>query len=416
MADHAHAGRLLLAGVLACLVGCSTVPPPGTPPARSGTPTSATSPPPATGTPPETATGTPPAPATAPDVELHVLSGDWAQTSGPVVATDGDEVVWPSIASYSDATGPLVPDLVSFRPASGEDPHLLYRGPDRDSLIWDVAVRNGRYAFLEMNTRLLGEEGWRLWALADPNGPAVLLDERDGPQDGRPAAAFTLTDDSVIWTVVHDRQGVRTFELREASFDGSHNRARLSTPIAKRQFFYPTVDPTASTLAYATVEHTKDGDRFRLWTLDLTRADAEPVAVPGVEDGTQPVINGTTMAWRTIDDNVANWGKELVVAAADGHDAQLTPQQQLTSLTRLSIGRRFIAFETIVGSDLALYDTDSHGLITIEHHALPDTITLQRGWTVLAGDLLVFRRVDGADSDHPAPPQIVWARLPGPGT
>lgn len=95
----------------------------------------------------------------------------------------------------------------------------------------------------------------------------------------------------------------------------------------------------------------------------------------------------------------------------------------VSSETRLSMGRRFIAFDVLSppdpvlsSSNLVLYDTEAGTLSVVERHPRPDLWTMQRGWTVVAGDLLVFRRVylaDDANASRPA--EICWAILPGPG-
>jgi hypothetical protein len=276
-----------------------------------------------------------------------------------------------------------------------------------------VAVRNGHYAFLEMNQRLLGDDGWRLWALSEPNGKAVLLDRRDGPHgDQRPPPRFALTDDGVIWTAVHDRAGVLIYELRSARLDGSGARALLTSPVATKQFWFPSTDPAGSRVVYATVEPDGVAFRFRTWSLDLTGPGAKPVRLGESDAATQPVTNGTTLAWRVVDGNVANWGKGLVIAGADGGGAHNVPA---SSLMNLSVGRRFLTYDTLDGSDLVLYDTETDRLVDVERHAPPDTIAMQRGWTLVAGDILVFRRVSRSEGGTPVPAVVCWAILPAPG-
>jgi hypothetical protein len=415
--DRGHAPRGVLLGVLACLLSCSSATPSPTLTAgsASGTfilppPTSpaATTPVPAPSAAASPSASTPPALA----LELHKLLREWSMPTGPTVASDGVEIAWPVVTARSEEAGPVVPDIAVFRPAAGAPPTIVYKHPDRDSLIWALAVRNSHYAFLEMNARLLGESGWRLWALAGAGRQAVLLDTRDGPDDGRPAAAFALTDAGVVWTAVHDRDGVPTFELRTAGFDGSSERVLLATAVGKRQYWYPSVAADGTTLSYSTVERASGGDRFGLWTLDLSRPDSQPVPIPGVEDGTEPVLTDRTLAWRTVDDNVANWGRGLVVAANGGAPAVIAPGE-LSGIAHLSMGNRFVAFETISHQAVQLYDTVEQHLVTVEQHTAPDTVGIQPGWTLVAGDLLVFRRVDYADdADAAGPPEVIWSILP----
>jgi hypothetical protein len=417
--DRRHACRAILLASVAGLLSCSSATPSLSP--RGG---SASVPP--TGSPSSTAFPTVPTPsgstsataspsspvASVLTLDLHRLPKKWAIATGPTVASDGIEIAWPAVAGRTEDGGPVVPDIVSFRPASGAEPAVVYRHPDRDSLIWALAVRQGHYAFLEMNTRLLGDSGWRLWALEGAGRKGVLLDAQDGPDDGRPAAAFGLSDSGVVWTAVHDCDGVPTFELRTAAFDGSGERVLLATPVAERQYWYPSIDASGTTLAYATVEQAGGADRFGLWTLDLAQPDARPVAVAGVEDATEPVLNGHVIAWRTVDDNVVNWGRGLMVVADAGAPQAIAPGE-LTALGHLTLGDRFVGFETISHQAVQLYDTVEHRLVTVEKHEVPDTVGIQPGWTLVAGDLLVFRRSDYADdADLAQQPEVVWAMLP----
>jgi hypothetical protein len=421
------ARRLLLLGVLASLAGCAT-PAPSAPIATPSISVGRPSPTPALATPaPSTTTsagmpGESSPPAASPTASgsaaggdlgltIHTLPEAWAVKTGPAVASDGSEIVWSAIASFDNTGQPLVPDIVSFTPSRDAEPRIIYRHPDRDSMIWDVAVRGGRYAFLEMNQRLLGESGWRLWALPGPNRKAVLLDRSDGPKGAQgPSPWIALTEDGVIWTAVHDRRGVPTYELRSARFDSSDSRALLASPVAKAQYWFPSTDPAGTHVVYATVEPDGSAFRFRTWSLDLTDRAAKPVRLGDSDEATEPVTNGTTLAWRVVDGNVANWGNGLVVAGVDGGGAHMVPA---SNLMKLSLGRRFLTYGTLNGTDLVVYDTQADRLVAVERHAPPDTLGMQRGWTLVAGDLLVFRRV--SRSDTPVPAVVCWALLPAPG-
>ena len=343
---------------------------------------------------------------------IHTIPEAWAKKTGPAVASDGTEIVWSEIASFDSQGQPFFPDLVSFVPGKDAEPRIIYRHPDRDSRIWTVAVRHGHYAFLEFNDRLLGD-GWRLWALSGPDRTAVLLDQSGDPANA-PAPSIALTDEGVIWNAVHMRGGVATYELRTAKFDGSDPRALLASPVADKEYWFPDTDPTATHVLFATVEPVGSGDLFRLYSLDLTDPGAKPIRLGDSDEATQPVTNGTTLAWRVIDDNVANWGKGLVVADAAGNGARAAP---VSSELSLSIGRRFIAYDKLSSNDLVLYDTEADRLAVVERHAPPDLWTMQRGWTLVAGDLLVFRRGNYTDDANASkPPEVCWALLPAPST
>ncbi len=274
-------------------------------------------------------------------------------------------------------------------------------------------MRNGHYAFLEMNERLLGEDGWRLWSLTGPDTKAVLLDQRDGPpMDGRPSALFVLTDETVVWSVVHDRHTVPTFELHQARFDGSGDRTLLSTPFDKGSNYWdPSIDAAGTHLLYSTIDPSANGStRFRIWSLDLTHRGAKPVRLGDTDDAVGPVSNGRTLAWRNVaDGNPRAASNSLVVSGMDGSDPRTIVGNLIFDL---SIGRRFVAIDSN-DLDLVLYDTEQHRAVSVERHAPKDGSRFQRGWTVVAGDLLVYHRGYLEGSSEPG--VSLWARLPGPG-
>jgi hypothetical protein len=306
-----------------------------------------------------------------------------------------------------------MPDLASFTPGRDAGPAVFYRSPKRDSTIWDIAVRDGGCAFLEENPRQLGDGGWRLWALPPGASKAVLLDSSvRPPADGRPAAMFAMTRDGVVWTAVHDRDGHPGFELRAARLDGSGARVMQSAPMKARQIWYPSSDPAGTTVVYGTVEPAGSGYAYRVWSLRLDDPKAVPVRLGDSDAATQPVTNGASLVWRTVDGNAGNWSTALVAASPDGSGGVSV---QVHRLLGLSLGRRFAAFDTEAAQSVTLYDTAQGRLVDVERYEAPDTRGIQPGWTVVAGDLLVFRRVDYYNQDEAAaaPPAIVWAVLPG---
>jgi hypothetical protein len=409
-----HARRLLLLAVLASLAGCaspasssSVVPTVNATPSASAT----SVPTPAIGTP---AVSPSPPGAAGLALDLKSIGGDWARSVGPMAASDGRELVW-AVVNDTESGDPPLPDLASFVPGSDREPHIFYRHPDRDSSLWEVAVRDGHYAFLEMNARTLGENGWRLWVIPSAGAPAVPVDRSDdSPTDGRPAALFVLTGRGIAWTAVHDRGGTPTFEIRTARFDGSQVRTVLASPKTSRQYWYPSIDADGTHLLVGSVEPAAGGHAFELWSVDLDAASAQTLSLGPAKDAAQPVANASALAWRTADGNVGNWSPSLVVAHKDGSAPISVP---VDGIANLSIGNRFIAFDPMDAQAVELYDLEAGRLVTVERHSPPDTRGYQPGWTIVAGDLLVFRRVDYYN-DNPAtavPAEIVWATLPAPG-
>ena len=344
----------------------------------------------------------------APDLalDIHALPGTWALGSGPFVASDGTEMTW-SAVSGKDAEGqPFLGHIVAFAPLKDAEPVIIYHDPEPDTRIWDTKVRAGRYAFVETNERVLGT-GWRLWSLPGRGQERVLLDTNDGP-DIAPAPSFALTDDRIIWTAVHPRDGVLTYELRSARFDGTDNHALLSSPVSKRQYWYPSTDPAGTRLLYATVEPVAQDWRYRIWSLDLTDSTATPVRLGTSDQATQPLTNGTVLIWRIVDGNVQNSGKDLMMADPDGgHPVRLSIDAPFLP----SLGNRFLV-EQDNRHDLVVYDTTAGGRpLVLERLDVHAGWEFQRGWTMVAGDLLIFRPVV-YDDEHAPGVQLAWAILP----
>lgn len=130
---------LLVAIVLASLTACGqatdTKSSEGTAVARASATTSITASP----------TGSP-ASSNELGLTIHMIPESWANATGITVGSDGTEVVWSAINALDPRGQPYMADIVSFVPGRDAEPRIIYRHPDRDSLILNVAVRHGRYA------------------------------------------------------------------------------------------------------------------------------------------------------------------------------------------------------------------------------------------------------------------------------
>ena len=341
-------------------------------------------------------------------LDFACIPDSWALSTGPSVAFDGTNLVWSAIGSLADPNLPTLPDLVGFAPGHDSVPHYVYRGPNRDSYINAIAVSDGHYAFVENNDRLYGTDGWRLWALLGAGQKAVLLDKGDLP--GAPqVGSIAMGGGQVIWTTFHEVAGVVTSEIRAAHFDGSDPRILASAPASQTEYWWPSLDPTGRVLLYGTVEHLSGGDEaFRIYRRDLSVPDSSPVGLGTDNTATEPLSNGRTLVWRTVDNNVINWGNDLVIAAPDG---QRPKSLSLPHVGLASLGNRYLAYYRVSVSvgDLTLYDTATGTFDLVEQHGPSDPWQFQRGWTVVAGDLLVLRR---ATETSTPPPQVCWASLP----
>jgi hypothetical protein len=341
-------------------------------------------------------------------LDVHALPGAWAHGSGPFVSSDGTEMVWSRVTDRVEEGHPYLAEIVAFAPLTDPEPVVIYRDPEPDTRIFDTAVRSGRYAFLETNERVLGT-GWRLWALPARGGDRVLLDIMDGGSDAAPSPQFALTGDRVIWSAVHPRDGVLTYELRSASFDGTDNRALLSTPVEERQYWYPSTNPAGTHVLYGTVEPSGDDWRYRIWRLDLTDPRARPMRLGTSEQATQPLTNSRVLVWRIVDGNVRAESHDMVMADPDGDNAV---RLNMPSSYLPSLGNRYLA-EQDERQELVVYDLAAEGApIVIERFDEDAGWILQRGWTMVAGDLLIFRPVV-YDDEHAPGVEIDWAILPG---
>jgi hypothetical protein len=372
-------------------------------PTTSSTPQAATS---AEASP--TAPSGSPAPSGTVNLKLDFacIPDSWALSTGPSVASDGTNLVWSAIGSLANPNLPTLPDLVGFAPGHDSVPHYVYRGPNRDSYINAIAVSDGHYAFVVNDDQLYGSDGWGLLAVPGAGQKAILLDKGDlagAPQVG----SIAMGGGQVIWTTFHEVAGVVTSEIRAAHFDGSDPRIIASAPVSQTEYWWPSLDPTGRFLLYATVEHLSDGNEaFRIYRRDLSVPSSTPVRLGTDNAATEPLSNGRALVWRTINDNVINWGHDLVLAAADGQDPK---SLSLPDVGLESIGNRYLAYYRLSIGDLTLYDTATGTFDLVEQHGDSDPWQLQRGWTVVAGDLLVLRR---ATNTSTPPPQVCWASLP----
>lgn len=339
-------------------------------------------------------------------LDFACIPDSWALSTGPTVASDGTNLVWSAIGSLANPNLPTLPDLVGFAPGHDSVPHYVYRGPNRDSYINAIAVSDGHYAFVVNDDQLYGSDGWGLLAVPGAGQKAVLLDKGNLP--GAPqVGSIAMGGGQVIWTTFHEVAGVVTSEIRAAHFDGSDPRIIASAPVSQTEYWWPSLDPTGRFLLYATVEHLSDGNEaFRIYRRDLSVPSSTPVRLGTDNAATEPLSNGRALVWRTINDNVINWGHDLVLAAPDGQDPK---SLSLPDVGLESIGNRYLAYYRLSIGDLTLYDTATGTFDLVEQHGDSDPWQLQRGWTVVAGGLLVLRR---ATNTSTPPPQVCWASLP----
>jgi len=404
-------------GIAAFVVGCSgspvTSPTPALTPIASTQPT-VTAPPNTFVAPRQTPSATEmaslPAASGIPSltVDIHCLDERWAKPTGPSAATDGAEIVWPAISGSDPQGQPYLATVVAFRPASDPQPLVVYQAPEPDTMIWIVAVRDGHYAFVEMNDRVFGPGGWRIMLVPARGANAVLIDKSDGV-DG-PVPGIALSDHSVVWTAVHRKSNGLTYQLTQMGFGATDTHVIDGADVNVRQFWFPSVDPVTGRLYYSTVEPSGPDFRFGLRSVDLNDPAGLPALLADAGDATQPAAYGGVLTWRDVNDNVLN-GSNTVVVANDQGGAQLPIA--LSRVTNLSIGSRYLTFNEGLGNDLLLYDLRAHQLVSVERHPADLSTEFSEDWTLVGADLLVFRRThEDKNADPVGPAEVCWAYLP----
>lgn len=91
------------------------------------------------------------------------------------VATNGHEIVW---STGLNADLGAAPDVWHLVPGTAA-PEVVFANPRRGSTVSPITVDQGRYAFIEANQILYGDNGYRLWFVAAPGARAVLIDKGD---------------------------------------------------------------------------------------------------------------------------------------------------------------------------------------------------------------------------------------------
>lgn len=175
----------------------------------------------------------------------------------------------------------------------------------------------------------------------------------------------------------------------------------------------PATSPDGSQVLYATVEPAGSDYLYRIFSLDPTRPGATPVRLGDSDEATAPESNGTILIWRVVNGNVANWGKGLAAGDLTGSNPRNIPVPA-QEVSNASVGRRFVAYDALEDlGRLTLSDLKTNKVVTVEERPEADGIRYQRGWTIVAGDLLIFRRVSTFTNVSKSP-EVCWAILPSP--
>ena len=203
----------------------------------------------------------------------------------------GTHLIW-STGARADRTADVAPDLYASEP--GRDPMLIYDNPNRDSRLEYLDGKESKVAFVEVNSRVFGQGGWKLWYMATLEAKPKLVDAGAGDQ----LPFFSISDDSLVWSAVHgkpERSQLLRLDLR--SMD---QQVLASEPPDHTQFWFPDVDGTR--VVYGTVEPQADlsSDQSHVYLLD-TSAKGPALRLDNSKSASEPVIQGNDIIWKETD-------------------------------------------------------------------------------------------------------------------
>lgn len=296
----------------------------------------------------------------------------------------GTYLMWSS-GARADKEADVAPDLFGSTP--GGSVSLLYDNPNRDSRLEFIGGQGTRIAFIEINQRVFGLGGWKLWYLSGPQSQPTEIDHGLGGQ----LPFFSLSGDRMVWTAVHGQP--EQSQLLLVDLATMNQRALLSADPAHTQYWFPSID--GNRIVFGTVELSPDGlsDQRHIYLLD---ADA-PSALTRLDSSTsasEPVIHGDDVVWKESDPslNFLNAGSLVRYSLA----TRLTTPITLPTVTGLgfndpSIGNRYVAAWAQSGRDVYLLDLrDNAALKIIDLGPMTTDPTDGVARPHVAGDLLAY--------------------------
>ncbi len=284
-------------------------------------------------------------------------------------------------------------------------PEILFASPRRDANITGVVAAGPGWAFVELSETAFGKGGWRIWFLAGPGEEPIELDRGRAPGAGS-APTIAMDDEHIAWAAFDEPADGPWSVLRVAKIA---QLGRTTTLVKLRirdgLLWYPALH--GEELWYGVIkgdfELTGVGDEFHVETIDLANPDATPVRFAGRGDDFHPAVNDDFVVWKTNvrGDSALNWGTLHVVDRRTGAEATIP----VAHANRPSIGDRYVAFEEISHSRLAVFDPETGALLDLVPAGT--TGTTAYGGQSLSGRLLAFFTQSGGE-----PPRIGWALLP----
>lgn len=381
--DRGRIRFLGAAAVLAGLVGCQSVP--SSRPIAVGTPSTAAT----VQTTIPSARRSPIDPAS---IEIHLLDARYIPADAPLSA--GAEVLW--------TAGPAgASELWRYVPGAPE-PERVFASPHADSAMTALAGSSAGYAFVEESPSAYGMGGWRLWFLTAPGQVPVEVDRGNAPGAGV-APTLALDAEHLAWAAFDEPATGPVSRLRLATISGLPAlRTLIDVPIRDRKLWYPAL--SGQELWYATIAPDPAGliDEFHIEHFDLTRPETPPAIFRGAGNDFSPAVDEGFVVWKTTEpgDSALNWGGLRVLDRQSGAVTAIP----VAKANRPSLGDRFVAFDEITHTTLAVYDLASQGLVELGRS---EAAAPAYGGVSLDGSLLTFFRQDDGGQ-----PRIGWAILP----
>jgi hypothetical protein len=328
-------------------------------------------------------------------VELHFLSRD--HVPGSKVRSASGQILW--------SGGPQTSTRI-WRYVPGETaPELVVDVGRRHSTITDVVAGAAGYAFVEVNSVEFGLGGWRIWFTTGPGKKLVELDRGIAYGAGFPPT-LAMDDRRIAWAAFDEPRSGDVSRLRAVRTDDLDAVVTLiEIDVRDGLLWLPAL--SGDELWYAVLhpdwDGTAGGDEFHLEMLDLGAASAQPKRFDGTANDFFPAVTSTHVAWKTqVGDGAAlNWG---TVSVLDRRTSErwIVP---VDNANRPSLGTRFLAFEEITRSRLAVFDLARGEVVDLR----PDDLAAETmiGGQSISGSLLAFFTQPPGGA-----PRIGWAVLP----
>ena len=320
------------------------------------------------------------------------------------VTTDGSQIVWSKGTPGSTVGAPYLYEYTPGEPS----PSLVYSDSDKTATISPIAVNSNGYAFVEEFSRGGSAIGWRLFYLPHSGQRPISVEtsETDPASFNGLIPQIALTKHYLVWTAVHDVNGIGQFYLRAYSIDTGQITTLQTAPADLTEYWLPNGD-ASDRLVYSTVERTLPGSAaaFHVYFLpDVGSPGSRPVRLDTDGIGTNPLIAGDKVVWKKVAGNVNDYGNALVVYSLSSRQARQEALPDQPSLTSPSVGKRYIAVFGMDPTNFELFDYVTGGPLLLQKSTASSPLLYVR--PVIGGDLLVFSVANY--NDPTVPLQLTW--------